>query len=88
MSIPPKVAVSRVIAEMKGATSHLLNHDKRLDDTFSWSPGYGLFTLGPSQVERAIAYVTGQEHHHDQQTTIPALERTEEDLASAGPAEG
>jgi putative transposase len=75
-SIPPTVAVTKLIGEAKGAASHLANHDGGLHGAFSWSRGYGLFTLGPSQLERAIAYVQGQKAHHRAGTTIPTLEAT------------
>ena len=78
LTIPPTLAVARVIGEMKGATAHLANHDVGLDGAFSWSRGYGLFTLGPRQLPRAIEYVRNQKEHHRAGTSIASLEATHE----------
>jgi hypothetical protein len=31
---------------------------------FSWQSGYGIFSIGFSQIETARAYVANQEEHH------------------------
>lgn len=80
-SIPPKLAklaVASAVKNLKGASSHYLNHTVRLPDHFVWQRGYGVFTLGESQLARAIAYVQRQKEHHRQQTTNAWLERVDE----------
>ena len=84
-SIPPKLAVAVVVKNLKGASSHYLNHTVRLPDHFAWQRGYGVFTLGQSQLARAIAYVRKQKEHHRQQTTNAWLERV--DAFDEGPPE-
>ena len=74
-SIPLTIAIATLIGELKGSSAHLANHEMSLGDRFSWSPGYGLFTLGPKQLARAVDYVARQKEHHANQTTVAALER-------------
>ena len=39
--------------------------------------GYGVFSLGAKQLDKAIAYVQNQKIHHQQNTTISMLERVD-----------
>lgn len=34
------------------------------DQSFRWQEGSGVFSLGQSQLDEAVAYVRGQERHH------------------------
>jgi REP element-mobilizing transposase RayT len=74
-SIPPRLAVSEFVKNIKGSSSHLLNHACKLDYTFEWQRGYGVLTLGERQRPDAEAYVRNQKIHHAQQTYIQWLER-------------
>ncbi|MGH2370611.1 MAG: IS200/IS605 family transposase [Chloroflexota bacterium] len=77
LSVPPTVALATIGGQVKGSSAHLANHRPGADGAFSWERGYGLFTLGPRQLPRAVAYVRGQKEHHAQRTTIASLERSE-----------
>ena len=57
ISIPPKHSVSSVVKRLNGSSSHYLNHSERTADAFAWQRGYGVFTLGETQLARAISYV-------------------------------
>ena len=35
---------------------------------FVWQEGYGAFTIGVSQVDGTIKYITNQEEHHRKKT--------------------
>ena len=78
VSIPPKVAVATFVKNLKGASSYDLNHTQHLSEQFNWQRGYGVFTLGESQLERAIAYVRNQKEHHTEQGVNNWLERVDE----------
>jgi putative transposase len=73
VSIPPSRAVADFVMRIKGSSSHHLNQI-HLNQRFAWQREYGLFSLGAQQLERAIAYVAQQKHHHATQTLINALE--------------
>ena len=76
LSIPPAIAVASAIGQLKGVSAHLANRRSDVAGRFAWERGYGLFTLGPRQLARAVAYVKGQKEHHAQATTISALEHS------------
>jgi putative transposase len=74
VSIPPTLAVTDFVKQIKGSSAYHLNHQRLNDETFAWQRGYGVFSLGRKQLDEAIAYVNQQKHHHQAQTTIAALE--------------
>jgi putative transposase len=56
--------VADVVKEVKrGSTAWLKTKSPALSD-FSWQNGYGIFSIGQSQVEEVCAYIAGQEDHH------------------------
>ena len=78
IAIPPKHAVAEVVKNLKGASSHDLNHGAGLDYQFAWQRGYGALTLGERQRPQAEDYVANQKTHHEAQTAIAWLERDAE----------
>jgi REP element-mobilizing transposase RayT len=78
VSIPPKLAVSDVVKQLKGASSHEINLNRKLLENFEWQRGYGVLTLGERQRKEAIAYVCNQKVHHQDQTPMSWLERYSE----------
>ena len=79
LAIPPKYGVSEVVKMLKGASSHFVNQVLRPTEFhFEWQRGYGCFSLGHSQLPRAVAYVESQKEHHAHQTANFWLERTSE----------
>jgi putative transposase len=75
VSIPPTIAVTDFVKRIKGSSSHYLNHHPEVQgDWFMWQRGYGVFTLGSQQCDRAIAYVLNQKQHHGKSTTIAMME--------------
>ena len=56
--------VAEVVTELKrGSTVWLKNKAPGLSE-FAWQSGYGVFSIGQSQVEDVRAYIAGQEEHH------------------------
>ena len=47
----------------RSSSSWLKTKSPRLND-FAWQNGYGIFSIGFSQVEALRAYIAGQEAHH------------------------
>ena len=75
VSIPPTIAVTDFVKLIKGSSSHYLNHHPEgRGDWFMWQRGYGVFTLGSQQCDRAIAYVLNQKQHHAAHKTIAMME--------------
>ena len=85
-AIPPKISISDVMKNLKGASSHFINDRQFLEGHFQWQRGYGALSLGEKQRPFAEAYVINQKQHHQQQTTNSWLERmTDFDEAPATP---
>ena len=56
--------VADVVKELKrGSTVWLKSKAPALSE-FAWQNGYGVFSIGQSQVEDVRAYIAGQEEHH------------------------
>ena len=53
--------------EIKAASSWWMCHTGEVS-AFEWQEGYGVFSLGPSQLEMAIAYINNQPEHHRRQS--------------------
>ena len=69
VSIPPTLAISDFVKKIKGSSSHYLNNVLSLkENKFAWQAGYGVFSLGQTQLEQAIAYVVDQKQHHSKGT--------------------
>jgi REP element-mobilizing transposase RayT len=70
------ITIARLVAEVKGASSHLMNHEVYGDVAFKWQNGYGAFTISKRAVPIVQAYVLNQKQHHAAGNLYTALERT------------
>lgn len=76
VSIPPTLTISEYIGQLKGASSHHVNHanatkDKRLE----WQTGYGVVSFGTKDLEWVKQYVRNQKEHHKKGKVFERLER-------------
>ena len=79
LSIPPKHSVAGVVKMLKGTSSHFVNHIlKPSHFYFAWQRGYGYFSIGESQLAKAVAYIQNQKEHHARSTINSWLEKTAE----------
>jgi putative transposase len=74
VAIPPKHGSAEIVRQLKGASSHFVNHSLKPSGNFQWQRGYGSLSIG--QLQRPIAedYVRRQKEHHQFNTTNPYLE--------------
>ncbi len=80
VSIPPKLSLSDFVNQIKGSSSHYVNHNfENYRKKFSWQRGYGVFSLGRKQLPEAEDYVVSQKQHHSEGNLIPWLEKIEEE---------
>ncbi len=63
-SIPPSLALSTCIAELKGASSHFINDDVLNAKVFYWQSGFGALTVSAGHLTNAVAYANNQKEHH------------------------
>jgi putative transposase len=75
-TIPPTLAISDFIGQLKGATSHDVNSQLgSRGRILQWQAGYGVVSFGTKDLEWVRQYVRSQREHHTCGTTIERLER-------------
>ena len=73
-SVPPKVALSTFIGQVKGNSSHWVNNDLNLGYQFAWQSEYGVVSFGGKQLDMVVRYAKNQREHHAGGKAIPMLE--------------
>jgi hypothetical protein len=53
-----------MVKELKRSSSLWLKTRSPGMQDFAWQSGYGIFSIGFSQIETARSYIAGQEEHH------------------------
>ncbi len=76
-SVPPGIALSDFIGQVKGNSSHFVNHELSLSYHFKWQAEYGVVSFGGKQLDMVVKYVKNQRQHHLAGTIIPFLECVE-----------
>lgn len=79
LEVSPKIAPADVVKDLKGASSHHINHLVPRIGPLQWQRGYGVVSLGKKNVPWLKRYIASQEEHHARGTMVLRLERTEED---------
>ena len=82
--LPPTLAVSEFIGQVKGAACHRVNEEIHPSFKLKWQEGYGALTLREDELEKVSRYIDNQETHHQLGKLSALLERTEGD---EGPAD-
>lgn len=69
MSVPPAKVLSQLIAQWKGASSHMLNHAEQTDDAhrFRWQSEYGIVSFSERDLDAVMAYINDQPRRHARQ---------------------
>ena len=73
----PAVSIAHLIKHVKGATSHLINHETRSDQIFRWQGAYSAFSVRRQDVSRLRRYIWHQEEHHRGGSIVPQWEELE-----------
>jgi putative transposase len=74
VQVPATIAPAELVRRVKGASSHLINHEIRPGERFKWQGGYGAFSVSKRNVPLVRDYVLNQEQHHRDGTAHPAVE--------------
>lgn len=81
LRVPPKIAPSVLVKQMKGVSSTLARH--RLADApetlFKWQASYGIFSASRNHVERVRVYIEQQKERHANNHVWLDLEMCEAD---------
>jgi len=75
VSVPPKLALAEFVSQVKGNSSHFVNHE--LEIPFAWQVEYGVVSFGSKQLDWVVKYVKNQHQHHADKTFLHSLERAE-----------
>ncbi|HEY3328895.1 MAG TPA: IS200/IS605 family transposase [Capsulimonadaceae bacterium] len=73
-TIPPTLALSDVIKDLKGKSAHYINHLDRNRLNLTWQPGYGALTLAKRNLKPVVEYVRNQKRHHADNTLSAQME--------------
>jgi putative transposase len=71
-------SVSKVVKEVKGASSHLMTHVLQPDIFFKWQGSYGAFTVSSEAVPGVRQYILSQKEHHEANDLVADWERCEQ----------
>jgi len=82
VSVPPKISLSEFIGQVKGNSSHFVNHEIKPDFIFAWQSEYGVVSFGGKQLDRVVKYIKHQRQHHLDNSVLNLLERAGETDAS------
>lgn len=63
-TLPRTLTQSKLLEETKKASSIWMKQQEGGPQNFSWQSGYGIFSLGQSQLPTLIQYIDNQEEHH------------------------
>ena len=67
-TLPRTITVSKLLEEIKRASSIWMKEQDSDNDDFAWQAGYGVFSIGQSQLDALVAYIDNQETHHETST--------------------
>ena len=76
-SVPPRMALSTFVGQVKGNASHFVNHEIRPGFPFYWQDEYGVVSFGERHLPWVVRYAGDQERHHASRTVVARLERVE-----------
>lgn len=75
VSLPPTVQLAEWIGDLKGATSHHINHGPSGLGALAWQTGYGVVSFGKRDLPWVVEYVRNQREHHAAGRVQDRLER-------------
>ena len=76
VTLPPTVLISELVGQLKGASSHEVNHSNPTrDKQLEWQAGYGVVSFGTKDLPWVVEYIRDQKEHHAHGTVHKRLER-------------
>jgi putative transposase len=79
VNVPPTLPISDWIGELKGGSSHYINHVIANRKVLQWQEGYGVVSFGTKDLPWVVQYVRNQRRHHAKGNAHDRLERIEFD---------
>ena len=78
VSVPPKVALAKFVGDVKGNSSHYINHVFKPDFEFYWQDEYGVLSFGEKGLAAVVRYIHNQKKHHADGMLNMAMEQMNE----------
>ena len=63
-ALPRTVTIAKLFETVKRESSIWIKKQGARYQEFYWQNGYGVFSVGPSQLDQLIGYIDNQEEHH------------------------
>ena len=82
-SVPPKIALSTFIGQVKGNSSHFVTHVLQTE-AFAWQDEYAVLSFDPRALKGIAEYVANQKKHHADRSLQPSLESAGDSAPSEG----
>ena len=80
VTIPPKLAISDYVQQVKGVSSREVNqHAPDADEHFRWQKGFSVHSYGQKMLPTVVQYIEKQKQHHGDDTILQYLEYLEGD---------
>jgi putative transposase len=80
--IPTSLSVASVMNDVKGKSSHYINHLEGRQEFLAWQPGYGALTFSKRDLNRVVKYIQNQQQHHASGNIFAKLEIVNGHVAS------
>jgi putative transposase len=75
VTVPPTLAPSEWIGQLKGGSAHDVNQQSETrDKELEWQTGYGVVSFGTKDLPWVVEYIRRQREHHARGTTTKRLE--------------
>ncbi len=58
------ISPAKLVGEIKRESSKWIKTKSRILSKFAWQNGYGVFSVGKSEVDKVRTYILNQEEHH------------------------
>lgn len=75
VSLPPTIELAKWIGDLKGSSSHAINHAAIRVGSLAWQTGYGIVSFGKRDLPWVVNYVRTQREHHSTGRAEERLER-------------
>jgi REP element-mobilizing transposase RayT len=62
------ISIAKIIGDIKRSSSKWIKTKSNLLSKFAWQNGYGVFSVGQSELDRVKAYIDNQEEHHSKKS--------------------
>jgi len=69
VELPTTVCIADLAKQIKGSSSHLVNHEVCKSGEFKWQGSYAVFSVSKSLGPTVRSYILNQEQHHQDGTT-------------------